>query len=614
MSGTLYQYYEEELQFLRQQGRDFAARYPAAANRLQLESTRSADPHVERLIESFAFLTARIQKKIQDDFPEVTDALLNILYPHYLAPIPSFATVQFAGEPANLQPAGTLVDRGTRLRTNKIGDVACQFRTCYPVTLWPVEIAEATAVTPPFPDGVTVPAGTAAVIRLRLQCQRELSFEQLKMESLRLHLAGDTSVASAVYALLFNHASHVEFVAGSSDGAGDRTRLAARDCLRQVGFAENEGLLPYTDQSFMGYRLLTELFSFPEKFLYFDLAGFQELGTMTVGRSLDVLIHLDCPLGNVEHTLPSLFRLGCTPIVNLFSRVAEPLQLSHTKSQYQVSPDYRRPHAFEVYSIDEVYAADAQVPKPYRAMYDYRGQSACASGQSAMWYASRRDSHRADDRGSDVYLHPVDPGLDASADSEETLVVRTTCTNRDLPIQLQLSGDRLRFELESALPVKEIHCLRTPTTPLRPPRRRNAQWRLVSHLSLNHLSLTTGRNGNHALAEMLRLYDFSDPDNTHQLRAVNRQWIAGVGQVSSRRRTARLSDGGETSICRGLEVTVDLDEEKFAGCGFLFASVLERFLGLYASINSFVQLVATSDGGDNLICRWPPRAGEMELL
>lgn len=617
MSDTLYQYYEEELQFFRRQGQEFAQRYPAAAGRLQLEATRSVDPHVERLIESFCFLTARIQKKLDDDFPEITDALLNVLYPHYLAPIPSLATVQLLAEPANVQPTGLTVERHSRLHTNRVGDTACQYRTCYPVELWPIELVEAEALTPPFPETIAAPQGAAGAIRLRLKCQREMQFDKLALETLRFHLSAEPRVAMGVYELLFNHAASVEFrpVGGESEAAP--VRLNATDCLAQVGFASDEGLLPYTEQSFLGYRLLTELFSFPEKFLYCDLSGFRHAAQAGMGRTLDVLIYFDRPLAGLEHAIaPSLFRLGCTPVVNLFERVAEPVQLTHRKPQYRVSPDYRRPHAFEVYSIDEVYTADSQSPQVFRPFYDYRHTSARAnrSEGDAFWYASRRDSNRPDDHGTDVHLHPVDLDFNPAVDGEQTLVVRTTCTNRDLPIQLQHAGDHLRFELESAVPVKAVRCLRTPTAPLRPARRRHAQWRLISHLALNHLSITSAPDAKSALCEMLRLYDFSDPGATQQLAAVNGQWISGIIGVSSRRVTGRIGAEGEGSICRGVEVSVDLDEEKFGHSAFLFASVLERFLALYASINSFVQLAATTGGGASLIRRWPPRAGETALL
>lgn len=616
MSDTLFQYYEQELQFFRRQGQEFAARHPAAAGRLQLEANRSVDPHVERLIESFAFLTSRIQKKLDDDFPEITDALLNVLYPHYLAPIPSLAMVQLVPEPANLQPTGLAVPRHSRMHTNQIDGVACQYRTCYDVNLWPVEVIEAEAIAPPFPATVKAPPGTQSAIRLRLRCQADLSFDQLALESLRFHLAGDARLGAVIFELLFNHVQTIEFRSLGKQDDAQPIRLDAKSCLSPVGFAANEGLLPYGPESFQGYRLLTELFAFGEKFLFFDLSGFQQVAAAKMGRTIDVLFYLDRPLTGLEHAFaPATFALGCTPVVNLFERIAEPIQLDHRTNQYRVAADYRRPGAYEVYSIDEVYTADSLDPKVYRKFYDYRHHAPWGVQQegSAFWYASRHESHRPDDHGTEVYLHPVDLDFNPAADDDETLVVKTLCTNRDLPIRLQHAGERLRFELEAAVPLRGIRCLRTPTTPLRPSRRRGAQWRLVSHLALNHLSITSSPDSTSALREMLRLYDFSDRDNAHHLAACNSQWIDGITSVKSRRVTGRLNGLAEGGICRGVEIAIDFDEEKFNGTEFVFASVIERFLALYASLNSFVQFVATTDNGTTLLKRWSPRAGETPL-
>jgi type VI secretion system protein ImpG len=620
MTDTLYRYYEQELHYFRQQSQEFAKRYPAAAGRLQLEPTRSVDPHVERLIESFAFLAGRIHKRLDDDFPEITDALLGVLYPHYLAPIPSTAIVQFEPEPANVQPTGIEIKRHTRLHTQKLGDVACQYRTCYPVTLWPLKLSEAQLVTPPFPEGVRAPSEAAAAIRLRITCQADARFPQLSLEKLRFYLCADQQLGGRLYELLFNHVTAVEF--RSADGGEPVSRLLEpQDCLAQAGFDRDEGLLPYNNQSFLGYRLLSEMFSFPDKFLFFDLGGWREVRESGMQKSVDVLLYLDrAPAGLEREVNSSLFRLGCTPIVNLFPHTAEPITLSYKKTQYPVTPDYRRQHAYEVYSIEEVYTADSQSPRVYKPFYDFRhadsGNGDSGREQPEAYYLpSRRHSNRPDDHGADVDLQLVDLNLDPHTHGEETLVVRCLCTNRELPIQLQHAGDRLRFELETAAPLRAIRCLRSPTTPLRPPLRRHAQWRLVSHLALNHLSISDPAESKQALQEMLRLYDFSESETAQQLAAVNSQLIDGIDRVSSRRVSGRVGGALEGGVCRGIEMTIDFDEEKYAGtCGFLFAAVLERFFALYASINSFTQMVATIDNGKSLIRRWPPRAGETQLL
>jgi type VI secretion system protein ImpG len=484
------------------------------------------------------------------------------------------------------------------------------------VTLWPLRLAEANLLAPPFPEGVRAPGETAAAIRLRITCQADAQFPQLALENLRFYLCADPQLGGKLYELLLNHVTAVEF--RSADGGEPRSLLFdPRDCLRPVGFAGDEGLLPYGNQSFPGYRLLSEVFSFPEKFLFFDLGGWRDVCRQGFQKTVDVLLYLDrAPAGLEREFDASLLRLGCTPVVNLFPHSAEPIPLDHRRSQYRVTPDYRRQHAFEVYSIDEVITAGALAPKAYRPFYDFRQHGLGAAGEPQAFYLPlRRHSNRPDDHGADVDLQLVDLQLDPHVQGEETLLVRCTCTNRDLPIQLQHAGERLRFELETAAPLRAVRCLRRPTTPLRPPLRRHAQWRLVSHLALNHLSLSDPAEAKQALQEMLRLYDFSDQETGQQLGAVNSQLIEGINQVASRRVSGRVGGALDGGVCRGIEVAIDFDEEKYAGGGaFLFASVLERFFALYASINSFTQLVATTDGGTNLVRRWPPRAGEVQLL
>jgi type VI secretion system protein ImpG len=618
MSDTLYRYYEQELHDFRQQSEEFARRYPAAAGRLQLEPGRSVDPHVERMIEAFAFLAGRIHKRLDDDFPEVTDALLSVLYPHYLAPIPSMSIVQMEADPANVQPTGVEITRHTRLHSQPVGDVACRFRTCYGVTLWPVNVAQAASLTPPFPEGVRAPGEAAAAIRLRIQCHGDIRFSQLSLDTLRFYLCADQQLGGKLYELLFNHVMAVEFRPADAEGSAEPLLLEPSQCLHQVGFGHDEGLLPYTNQSFPGYRLLSEVFSFPEKFMFFDLSGWKRVAAGDFHKAVDVVMYLDRAPAGLEHEIDaSLFRLGCTPVVNLFEHTAEPVTVSHRRPRYRVSPDYRRQNAYEVYSIDRVFTADSQSPREYKPFYDFRHDSAWSRREDsqAYWLATRKASSRPDDNGTDVDLQVVDLNLDPHTQGEETLVVKCTCTNRDLPVQLQHAGEHLRFELESAAPLKSVKCMRSPTTPLRPPLRRHAQWRLVSHMALNHLSISDPVESKETLKEMLRLYDFSSPDSAQQLGAVNTQLIEGVNQVTSRRVSGRVGGTLDGGVCRGVEVTVDFDEEKYLGLGaFLFASVLERFFGLYASVNSFTQMVATTGDGENLIRRCAPRAGEMTLL
>jgi type VI secretion system protein ImpG len=377
-------------------------------------------------------------------------------------------------------------------------------------------------------------------------------------------------------------------------------------------------LLPYPSRSFRGYALLTEFFAFPSKFLFLDLGGFSKISQAAFLKKAEVLFFLSRTSKPLEQEVTtSTFRLGCTPVVNLFEQTTEPIPLNQARYEYKIVPDVHHPLGLEVYSVDQVTSADPTrgASLEYQPFYSFRHGSS-RQDQQTFWYASRRRSAQEKDRGTDVYLSLVDLSFKPYLPAEATLVVRTTCTNRDLPSQLQGAGEGLRFTLEATAPLAQIRCLRTPTLPLRPPGRRGRCWRLISHLSLNYLSLTDPAEGCQVLQEILRLYDFSDPDRDEaQLASVTQQLIEGITALSCRRVVGRTGTETASGFCRGIEVTVEFDEKKYVGTGvFLFASVLERFLGLYASINSFSQLIARTRQAEGYFKKWPPRAGEMPLL
>ncbi|MBN9520307.1 type VI secretion system baseplate subunit TssF, partial [bacterium] len=487
MSRDLYPYYERELVAVRQLAQEFARQYPAAAGRLMLEPTRSTDPHVERMIEAFALLAGRVRHKIDDEFPELTDALLHVLYPHYLAPVPSAAVVQFVADPARTPlDNGFLLPRGSRVFTPPVEGVPCRYRTAYPVTLWPVAVESARLQGPPYPPGVVPPAGTAAVLRLRLETQAGATFDKLALDTLRVHLLGENQLVAELYELLLNHATQV--VLAPADRPTAKPVVLPPSAITAVGFGADEGLLPYPRQSFPGYRLMTEFFAYPAKFWFLDLSGFTRARAAGFGTKCDVIVALRRTGANLEQGVDAAtFRLGCTPAVNLFEQTAEPVALTQAKYEYRVVPDVAHPAGLEVYSVDQVTGIDPGGGKPveYRPFYSVDHPTGRGE-RGAFWHPARRASTRGGDRGTEVYLSFVDAGWTPTLPATSTLVVRTTCTNRDLPLALQRAGDRLALALEGAAPVSAIRCVRTPTPPLRPPRRRGGYWRLLSHLSLNH--------------------------------------------------------------------------------------------------------------------------------
>ncbi len=613
MQNELLPYYERELTYLRQMAKDFARKYPKIADRLLLDSDRSQDPHVERLLQGFAFLAARIHRKLDDGLPEVSESLLNILYPHYLAPIPSMSIVQFTPDPTQgALSGGYSVDRHTVLYSKPINGTPCQFRTAYPVTLWPIELRTAQLCGPD--QDIDWPANAGAVLKLELQALEGLRFSDLSLDTLRFYLNGESRFIYKLYELLFNNVVRTE-LRSHTDGKRTASVVLPEDALQPVGFGRDEGLLPYPLHSFIGYRLLQEYFTFPEKFLFIDVRYLERAKSVGESETIEILIYLDQLPPQKEKIGKENFLLGCTPVVNLFHKIAEPITIDHTKTEYPLIPDLRRQPALEVYSVDKVMSTTPYLDRPlqYQPFYSYRHALDDAPGtENVFWYAGRRPSLEANDRGTDVYLSLVNLDFRPACPEVETLTVYTTCTNRDLPRQLPFSDPKGDLELEGAAPIALIRCLKKPSSTCRPALGGAAQWRLISHLSLNYLSLTREEEGRKALQEILKLYDFTDS-------AITQQQISGIERVDCRPAVRRIHSQHGGSVARGMKIFLVLDEEKFVGSGlYLFASVLEKFLGLYVSVNSFCELEVTTKQRmlqkKGSLKIWPPRSGEQILL
>ncbi len=368
-------------------------------------------------------------------------------------------------------------------------------------------------------------------------------------------------------------------------------------------------MLPYGNRSLRGYRLLTEYFSFPSKFLFFDVSGLEAVRRRGFTDRLELLIFLNREVPNLESQVRGeTFRLGCAPIVNLFEQAADPISLSRAQFEYHVIPDVRHHSVMEVYSIDSVQSTNMETQEvlDYRPFYSLRHGSD-AGQNTTYWYASRRPSMRAADAGTEVYLSLVDLEFNPSLPPAEVLTLATTCTNRDLPARIRALGDDWGFQLQAQAPYRRIVALVPPTASSRLPPEQ-LRWRLVSHLALNHLSITGSEDGADALREIMRIYDYV-------ASRVTRQHIEGISSIASRRAAAPITDGTAQGFCRGIEIEIQFDDDKFAGSGpFLLACVLERFLGLYASINSATRLVARSKQREGYWKRWPFRSGEKTLL
>jgi type VI secretion system protein ImpG len=618
VSDELLPYYNRELAYIRTSGGEFAKKYPKIAGRLRLTPTGSQDPHVERVLEGFAYLCARIRHKLDDDFPEITDAMLGILYPHYQAPTPSMAVVQFNVDKAQAElTSGYQVARGTPLDTEPVDGERCHYRTCYDTTLWPFQVETAALRGRPYEAPATRQSAQApAVIHLRLATFSDaVKFGQFRLGSLRFFLhAGEAHNIYQLYELLFNNTMEVALAGSPRD---TKPFVLPKSAIEPVGFARDEAVLPYSRRSFVGYRLLSEFFSFPEKYLFFDLKGIDPRYLAHVGNRLDIFFYLNRTSPDLERQVTSdTFRLGCTPVVNLFSMRADPFVLSQVQPEYRIIPDARRPEAVELYSIDKVFATSPSGDQTEFAPFYSFKHAVDRADQNTFWYATRQpNAAEADERGdeeasTEMYLSLVDLNFSTAVPADWTVDLEVTCVNRDLPRRLPFGGGRPELELpEGKGPISRAVCITHPTPTRRPPLKARALWRIISHLTLNHLTLTDDEEGTDALREILKLYNTNDSPET-------RAMIEGIVRVKSRRVVGRIS-GEHGGFCRGVEAQLLLDEEKFLGSGaYLFALVLDRFLGLYTSINSFSKLIVTTRQREaqGEIWRWPLRTGEQVLL
>ena len=630
MRDDLRLYYERELLFLRQMGAEFAAKYPKIAGRLLLDGDKCEDPHVERMVEAFAFLAARVHLKIDDEFPEITSALLNILYPHYLRPIPSACIVEMHldAEKGGVT-APQQIARASALKSKPVNGVPCEFQTSYETTVWPVTITEAEWKTPDRLTPAVKSNEAIGAFRLELKAAPGVQFSKIGMKTIRFHIAGESTLANTIYELLFCNCVQILVRDPSINSRVQPTILRPED-LRPVGFETSDAMLPYPRRSFEGYQLLQEYFALPEKFLFFDLTGV-ELAWIKGIKDRAEIVFLISPFEQFDRRQNlelgvnrKTFRLNCTPAINLFPQTAEPILLDQRKFEYFVVPDVRRPMATEVFSIEDVVSIDTDTNEIIRfhPFYSYRHGTVRESSES-FWLEHRHLSTRKNDDGTDISISMVDLSTRPVHPDVDVLTVRTLCTNRDLPSRLPFGDENGDFDLEGSAAIKRIVSLGKPTHAVRPPMGKGAYWRLISHLTLNYLSLTdetrpgapkTGNPqeqthlGAESFRELLKLYNYAGT-------AFTEKQISGIVKMQGSRQFARVFSENGIAFVRGTRVELELDEEQFVGGGaLLFSTLVERFLALYASMNSFTQLQVRTRQRKEPLKEWPPRAGQKILL
>ncbi|HSW04166.1 type VI secretion system baseplate subunit TssF [Aquabacterium sp.] len=610
-------YFQRELSFLQTHKSEFAAAYPEIGGRLAAASDLIDDPHVDRLIQSFALLSSRIHKRLDDDFPLFTESLLEVLYPHYLRPFPACSIAQFdLGSSAAQMSKAQTVTRGTLLDSRAVRGVKCRFRTAYDVTLLPLRISAAGfrgAVQ--APSGSVLPREASSVFSITFELQSsQTDWATLGVDALRICLNGETSMVHALREALSGQVLGT-LVQGEAHSPWQAIH-DARPTL--VGFGENDALIDYDPRSHPAYRLLTEYFAFPAKFNFFDLplppaAQRPKTRQLTLHFPMSGIRAESETARQLELADAGCIVLGCTPVVNVFSQRADPIRVTHTGATYPVLPDGgRRAYGYEVYAIDKVFRVQ-QTPQgesihAFRPFYSLQHQQLLRDGEQAgrYWYSQRSESMAERSPGYETEIAIVDIEFDPAAPQADTLSIDVRATNRDLPSQLSIGHAGGDLFLEGGSVAREIRLLRVPTHSHRFERGEGALWRLISHLSLNHLSL--GGSGVDALQELLRLYDLPRS-------AINRRLVDGVVDITHQAASACLPGNPFPTFVRGTQVRLTLDEQAFTGHGLrLFAQVLDHFFGLYVQANSFTQLEVLSAQTKEVLISFPQRAGSGPLL
>lgn len=609
MTDELLAAYDRELTYLRELGAEFARAHPKVAGRLRISSDSVEDPHVSRLIESVAFLNARVRTKLDDDLPELSDALLGVLAPHLLAPIPAMAIVKF--DSVASATTSFEIEAGTAIESDPRYGSPCHFRTVYPVTAWSIEVREAALVSAPFvAPRVRQGTSAASVLRLSLAAREgQCPMGELGIDRLRFFLRGQPAHVQQLYELLLDDVICVAVAKSVQDPS---PLVLGPEAVRPVGFEPREALLPSRGGTHPGHRLLADYFVFPAKFQFLDVVGLAGGEVAGATDRLEIFVYLRRSLRDLEQAVSEeTFALGCAPVVNLFSRRAEPVELRSSMSEVHLMASARSPEAHEVYSVDAVSAVSRDGNRrEYRPFY---GVSHDVEGddKGCFWHASRRvspSSREERNPGTDVYLSLLDLEHGSASFAGWTLEAEVTCLNRNLPGRLPFGGAEPRLSFRSGgAGIEAIRALTPFTETLRPKRGRGAMWRLVSQLSLNQLSISGGEQGAESLREILRVNDLADT-------AVSRSVIASITSVRSRSTMVRVRQQGTLGFVRGREIAVDLEESRLGSSGaYLFSMILDRFLASYGSLNSFVQLVTTARSREEGVRRWTPRSGTREL-
>ena len=624
MDTRLLRHYENELAFMRDMGSEFAEAYPKIASRLGMEGIEVLDPYVERLLEGVAFLSARVQLELEMQFPVFTSHLLEIVYPHYLAPTPSMMIAQLQPDMSSSGlKKGYRIPRHTTIRSRLLDgeQTACEFRTAHDVMMWPIEISEAEYIE--SRGGLVaagVGAGTPARAGIRLRLKRSKGdISELAMDDLTLYLDRQSGRSWQLHELLCTQT--IGLAGRSADRRADWALALPDGGLSQVGLKRDEALLPTPRQSFDGYRLLQEYFAMPERFLFVKLEGLQPALKAAKGSEVDIYILLGDGNRDLAPAItPKAFGLNAVPAVNLFHKRCDRVHVTSRDVEQHVVPNRTAGLDFEIYQIESVtgISGDGAEDVEFRPFYSSTDFTSAGDVHTAYYTQSRKMRQRSEKErlrgvrtsylGSEVYLTLVDRDQAPYPSQLDQLAVTALCTNRDLPMLLSVGDDNV-FHLPEGGPIKTV---RTPISPTRPNptlAQGDTAWRLISHLSLNYLSIAQTSDGSSAAAlrELIGIY-------APLGNRVTEKQLEGITRVSSRPIVRRMSDEVLSTAVRGIEITIEFDETFFEGTSvYVLGAVMERFFRKYATINSFTETVLRTERRGE-IARWRPTAGLGQTL
>jgi type VI secretion system protein ImpG len=613
-------YYNSELRHVREMAGEFAREFPKIAGRLALDRDAKEicpDPYVERLLEGFAFLAARVHLKLDAEFPRFTQTLLETVYPHYLGPVPAMGVARFEPDPREPGPEdGFLIERGTALRS-KGDETPCQFRTAHEIRVWPLRISNSRYYTRDVVE-LELPGSldAKAALSISLQTSADKKVNELKLDRLSVFIRGGDQIPISIYEQIFARGTHV--ILQPPKGHGRFREILPGATIRRVGFQEEEALLPKGPRSFEGYRLLKEYFACPQRFLFFELSGLASAIQQCDADRLDIVIALRAAEPKLDNRVDAnTFALFCTPVINLFPKRLDPILVSDRFSEFHIVPERTRPIDFEVYQIEEVVGVTAKANEEQRFEPFYRARG--DGSHSGAYYTVHRAPRvlTAKEKkfgaissyaGSEVFISLVDAKAAPYPRQLSQLNVTALCTNRHLPIQTPISVGETDLTTELYSPLGSIRWVAGPTVPIASTAEGDPAWRIISHLSLNYLSLLDSKDGQGAAAlrELLKLY--VNPNDTFTLRQID-----GIRSAVSNPIVRRVATPGPLTFARGLEIRVTMDEEAFEGSGiFVLGAVLAQFFARYVSINSFTETIIVSQRRGEIM-RWPSLIGKRQI-